>query len=871
MSIASLRRGELAGSRAEAPGDAWASHWWRSDAQDALRQLGSDAGGLTEEAAAGRLRSHGPNVLARASRASRLWRGARRLSNPLVLVLLAAGAVSAATGQGASAGIIAAVLVLSVVVDQWQQQRAEQAAARLASQVAVMARVLRGGVEREVPMADLVPGDVVRLAAGSLVPADGLLLQAQDLFVQQSALTGEPFPVEKHAGPAPAAAAGQEAAGALFMGSSVVSGTATLLLCRTGMDTRMGELAHLLLADRRGLALENDLRHFGTLILRIATVLVLFVLLAGGLLGRPWLESFLFALALAVGITPELLPAVVTASLARGAMRLAQQQVVVRHMAAIHNLGSMDVLCTDKTGTLTEARIALAQHLDIEGTDSACVLENAWLNSHFESGIRTPLEEAVLAHPGFVVGDWHKVDEVPFDFERRRVSVLVDHPGERRLCLKGAPAEVLALCDRWQAADGPRAWTAEARARAQATLERLEAAGQRVLGVAFKTVPATLDDATLQDETALVFAGYAAFLDPPRSDARGALASLQAQGVRVKVLTGDSDLVTRHVCEAIGLRCGKVMLGTEVAALDDRALARRVGGCDAFCRLDPAQKLRVIRALRGAGHVVGYLGDGINDGPALHESDVGISVDGATETARAAADLILLRRDLAVLSAAVTEGRRTFANTRKYILLGTSSNFGNMASMAGAAVLLPFLPMLPVQVLLTNLLYDGVSATLPLDRVEPADLARPQHWDMALLRRFMLVIGPVSSLFDLLTFALLLLVLNASAPQFQSGWFIESMATQVLAMFVIRTPGPALAGRPHPALAAAAAAVLLAAALLPYTPAGPVFGLVPLPPAYYAALAVMTLAYLVALELAKHAFWRHARRTLPRPPRRRPR
>jgi Mg2+-importing ATPase len=829
--------------------------WWQCDTPALLRQLQSGGQGLPEAAVRMRLAQFGPNRLAAATPQRLFAEVGRRLRNPLLLVLLAAGGVSLFTGESASAWIIGAVVLLSLVLDQFQQQRALAAAARLADQVALTARVLRDGREQVVPVSDIVPGDIVRIAAGSQVPGDGVLLAAQDLFVQQSALTGESFPVEKKVSP-PCATEAENAPGVVFMGSSVLSGTATLLVCRTGAQTRIGEVSHLVAGERGDLAFEDDLRHFGNFILRITIFLVLFVVLVGGMAHRPWLESFLFAVALAVGITPELLPMVVTVSLSRGALRLSREQVIVKRLSAIHNLGSMDVLCTDKTGTLTEAHIELVRWVDVAGADSAGVLENAFLNSHFESGIRTPLEDAVLAHGGIDPAPWRKIDEVPFDFERRRLSVLVDGPGGRRLCVKGAPADVLTHCDRVETSKGAQPWTDEARTRADTTLRLLESEGFRVLGVAYKPVPATLENASLKDENELVFAGFAAFLDPPKADAAQALHALRAQGVDVKVLTGDSDLVTRHVCTALGMPIKGVLLGHEVAALDDRALAHRVQHVNLFCRVDPIQKNRIVRALRARRHVVGYLGDGVNDAPALHSADVGISVDTAADTARASADLILLRHSLGALSAAVTEGRRTFANTRKYILLGTSSNFGNMASMAAAAVFLPFLPMLPVQILLNNLLYDAVSAALPLDSVDGQDTARPQHWDMDLLRRFMFVIGPVSSLFDVMTFGLLLRVLGAGTAQFQSGWFVESLATQVLAVFVIRTRGPAWGGNPHRVLKLTAAAVLAIAVALPFTPVGSWFGLVPLPTVFYAALGGMTLAYLVLLEAVKRRFYK---------------
>ena len=840
----------------ECPADPDGERWWQQEPADALRRLASSAQGLTTGQAGERLLRHGANRLAPARRWALADQVGRRLRDPLVLVLLVAGALSLATGEPASAGIIAAVILLSVALDQVQQRQAESAADRLSASVAVRARVLRDGNEVELDMACLVPGDVVRLSAGSLVPADGLLLAAQDLFVSESALTGESMPVEKVPGPASRDATAEHAPGALYMGSSVLSGMGAMLVCRTGPDTQIGGVASVLIRDRGNLAFEHDLRQFGYFILRITLFLVLLVLLVSGIAHRSWLESFLFAVALAVGLTPELLPMVVTISLSRGALRLAREQVIVKRLSAIHNLGAMDVLCTDKTGTLTEARIELIRHVDIAGCESPRVLESAFLNSFFESGIHTPLEDAVIAHGQVDASHWRKIDEIPFDFERRRLSVLLEAGDDRRLLVKGAPQDVLLHCDRYLDGGEARCWTPSARAAAAATLHALESDGFRVLGIADKQVARTLENADLRDENELVFAGFAAFLDPPKSDAGGAIAELSTQGVHVKVVTGDSELVTEHVCRALGMRIHGVLLGSQIDAMDDRALAHRVEKANLFCRVNPVQKNRVIRALRARGHVVGYLGDGVNDAPALHSADVGISVDTAADTARAAADLIMLRHSLAALSAAVAEGRRTFLNTRKYILLGTSSNFGNMASMAAASVFLPFLPMLPVQILLNNLLYDSVSAALPLDRVEPGETLAPQRWDMAQLRRFMFTIGPVSSLFDLATFALLLLVLGATPAQFQSGWFIESLATQVLAVFVIRTRGATLRGRPHPALVGAALAVLAIGAGLPFSPLGPVFGLVGLPGTFYAALGAMTLVYLVVLDFVKRRFWR---------------
>src|SRR6185369_731341 len=511
------------------------AHWWCQETAQLLQALETSPLGLTAAQARQRLSQTGVNRLTAAPRLRLLNEVGRRLRNPLLVVLLAAVAASVATGQGMSAWILAVMVLLGLVLDQVQQHRAQAAATRLSDSVALHATVLRAGAQHSQRVASLVPGDVVLLSAGSMVPADGVLLSAHDLFVQQSALTGESFPVEKRPGASPPDSTMEESAGALFMGSSVLSGQATMLVCATGMRTQAGAMSHLMGADRGDLAFDNHLRQFGTFIMRLTLVLVLLVLLVGGLMHRAWLESFMFALALAVGLTPELLPMVVTVSLSRGALRLARAHVIVKRLSAIHNLGSMDVLCTDKTGTLTDARIELVRHVDIAAGDSAAVLENAFLNSRFETGLRTPLEEAILAHGGVDAAPWRKIDEVPFDFERRRVSVLVDRTGERRLTVKGAPADVLAHCDRWQEGEHIQFWTTAARSRAEATLEKLESQGLRVLGVACKPVPRSLEDATLKDESELVFAGFAAFLDPPKKDAAAALAGLLAAGVEVKV------------------------------------------------------------------------------------------------------------------------------------------------------------------------------------------------------------------------------------------------------------------------------------------------------------------------------------------------
>jgi len=805
------------------------------------------AEGLSSAEARRLARLHGANELRPRARRSIAARLLRRFRSPLVLILMAASAVSAFTGDVGSFAIIATTVLLSVAIDFVQEHRAGRAAEALIGRVQVHASVLRDGRLVSLPVTRLVPGDVVRLAPGSVIPGDGRLLEANVLHVNEALLTGEPFPVEKRA------AAGHGHAGDdLFMGTSVVSGTATMRIARIGAATEVGKIARTLAAEPPPTEFERGLRAFGMLIMRITAFMVLFVLLVNAAMHRPLLESFVFAVALAVGLTPELLPMILTVTLARGAMRLSAEQVIVKRLAAIEGLGSMDVLCTDKTGTLTQARIRLERVVDLDGRESEIARTRACLNSAFQAGIRTPLDEALLAHQADAIG-WTKLAEVPFDFERRRVAVLLRHGTHRMLIVKGAPEELLRLCTHHEAGGTARPFDEAAQRRAADELEALGAAGLRVLAVAHRGLER--DHATMHDEHGLTLDGFVAFADPPKPGAREALAALAASGVVVKILTGDGAAVTRHLCAALDVEVKGVVTGAEIQRMDDAALAARAQSATLFCRVNPAQKTRIVAALRSRGHVVGFLGDGINDAPALHRADVGLSVANAVDVAREAADLILLRRDLGVLHRGVVEGRRTFVNIRKYVLMGTSSNFGNMFSMAGASLFLPFLPLLPSQILLNNLLYDVSEIPLPLDRADAAETARPQRWDMALVRRFMWVLGPVSSLFDFLTFYILLGVLHAQAPLFRTGWFLESLATQVLVIFVIRTRGSPVASRPHPALAVVALAVLAVAAALPFTPLAAPLGFVAPPPLFFGVLAALVAAYLVLAELAKRAFY----------------
>jgi Mg2+-importing ATPase len=824
--------------------------------------------GLSTREALRRRALEGPNVFLEHRRRPVVLDILVRFTNPLVMLLVGAAGVSAATGDVRSAVVIGLMVLMSVLLDFAQEHRAGKAAERLREAALVRATVLRDGAPREIAISEVVRGDVVLLAAGDLVPADGRLIESRDLTVNQARLTGEPYPVPKAAAePAAADPGGGGLSGALsaddegvvLMGSSVVSGAGRALVARTGKKTMLGEVGASLERSPPPSAFEQGTRAFGYLIIRVTAALVLFAILVNAWRGRPWLESFLFAVALAVGLTPELLPMVVSVTLSTGAMRMSKKKVLVKRLAAIHDLGSMDVLCTDKTGTLTEARIRLERYLDPEGQDSRRVLELAHLNSHFQAGLRSPLDEAILRHEDLDVSAWRKLDEIPFDFERRCLSVLVRRGEDAPLLVvKGALEDMLKLSARVDdGAGGARPLDDGGRARVLAQFEDLGREGFRVLGVGF--APRARDAATLARDEApdLVFAGFAVFQDPPKQSAREALRNLAALGVSVKVLSGDNERVAEHVCRELELPVHGVLTGADLARLDDQALEAVVERTTLFCRVTPAQKNHVLLALKRRKHVVGFLGDGINDAPALHAADVGVSVDGAVDVAKEAADLILLEQDLNVLRDGVLEGRRTLGNIIKYVLMGTSSNFGNMFSMAGATLLLPFLPMLPIQILVNNFLYDLSEVAIPTDHVDDTFTTRPHRWDMRFLRRFMTFIGPVSSVFDFATFYILAVALRAGEAAFQTGWFAESLATQVLVIFVIRTGGNPLRSRPSAALALTALGVVAAGLALPFvTPVARVLGFALPPGPFFFILPATVAVYLATVELVKRWFFR---------------
>jgi Mg2+-importing ATPase len=833
-----------------------------------FEQLGTSKEGLSSTEARRRLSRFGPNELITGRRSGAVVQILLLFANPLAIILLIASLISALLGEVLNASIIAVMVLLSAALNFTQTFRSQRAAERLRLQVAPTATALRDGEWREVSRREIVPGDVIRLLAGNLVPADARLIQARDLHINQAALTGESLPVEKEAAAADSIPqSSDEHRDSVFLGTSVVSGTATALVVSTGPATEFGDIAARLAARSPETEFDRGTRQFGFLIMQTVFFLVLFVFLVSAALHHNTFESLLFAIALAVGLTPEFLPMITTVTLGRGAVRMARHKVIVKHLAAIQNFGSMDVLCSDKTGTLTSGDTTLDQHLDPFGDAAERVFLLAYLNSFYETGVEdsanaalrkagaNPLDVAILRHDHPDVKPYRKLDEIPFDFERRRQSVVIETGGERLMITKGAPESVLAACSEYEIDGHRKPLTAEDHDRCKTTYNSLSEQGYRVLAVAYRALPQQ-DSYRAADERELVLAGFVTFSDPPLEDAPGLLKALKRDGVEVKILTGDNELVARHVCSKVGLDSGRLVLGEELDRISDSALAQVAEQTTIFARVSPAQKNRIIIALKNRGHVVGFLGDGINDAPSLHAADVGISVATAVDVAKDAAEIILLERSLRVLHSGIGEGRRAFGNVMKYLLMGTSSNFGNMFSMAGASLFLPFLPMLPTQILLNNFLYDLAQVTIPTDNVDRSFIRKPRRWDISIIRKFMLCIGPISSVYDFLTFYIMLKVFHASEALFHTGWFVESLATQTLVLFVIRTAGNPFRSRPSLPLTITTLGVVAVGLLLPFSPLSNVLGFTPLPGKYFLFLAAMTVTYLFFVEVVKRHLMR---------------
>jgi len=850
----------------------------RLDTRAALERMGVVADGLSSADVEARLEQYGPNVVAQEKKKPFLVEIASRFfTNPINVLLTVLAVVSYLGDDAVGAAIMLAMVFMAVFLSYFQEARTGRAVEQLRSMVSNTATARRipdpaddveGGEgvvlpaqKTEVPIERLVPGDVVHLSAGDMIPADLRLLTAKDLFVNQSALTGESMPVEKFAGIDAEAKVPLDAKNLCFMGSNVVSGSATGLIVATGAETYFGALAGSLVGQRVETSFDKGVHRFAWLMIRFMAVMVPLVFLINGFVKGAWLDAFMFAVAVSVGLTPEMLPMIVTINLAKGAMAMAKKDVIVKRLNAIQNFGAIDVLCTDKTGTLTQDKVILERHVDTRGDDDERVLEFAWLNSHHQTGLKNLLDLAVLERVDAdtrqrLLSEYTLVDEVPFDFTRRRMSVIVkNRAGRHYLIAKGAVAETVGICGRVRTPEGDAEMTPESLADARTVARDMNDDGFRVIALGLREIEAK-PAYSLADETDLTLQGYIAFLDPPKDSAADAIKALNENGVAVKILTGDNDIVTRNVCRQVGFEVTKYLIGPQVEAMSDDELKIATRDTQVFARLNPQQKVRVIEALHRDGHVVGFMGDGINDGPALRAADVGISVDTAVDIAKEAADIILLEKSLLVLEEGVLEGRKVFGNILKYIKMTASSNFGNMFSVLGASAFLPFLPMAAVQILLNNLLYDFSQTSVATDDVDKEYLARPRQWDMRSISRFVLFIGPISSIFDYATFALMWFVFKANLPEhatlFQTGWFVESLLSQTLIVHVIRTGKlPLVESRASWPLTLTGLAICLAGALLPYSPLAAKFGFVPLPGMYWVYLAVILGAYMALTQFVK--------------------
>jgi len=838
----------------------------QADVAAVLLQLNTTHNGLSQEEIEARLEQYGPNEITKEKQQTVLMRLWDNVKNPLVILLTVLAIISFLTGDLRATVMILVMVLLGIVLRYVQESRADTAAEKLQAMVSTTATVIRSGKRQEIPLRELLPGDIVMLSAGDMVPADVRLLSAKDLFLNQAALTGESLPVEK----APAVTDGStqnplEMGNLLFMGSNVESGTGVAVVVQTGSQTYFGSLATSISGQRQLTSFDKGITSFTWLMISFMLVMVPLVFLFNGISKGNWLEAFLFALAVAVGLTPEMLPMIVTVNLSKGAISMSRKKVIVKRLNAIQNFGAMDVLCTDKTGTITEGKIVLEKHLDVRGNPSERVLHYGYMNSYYQTGLKNLMDVAILDHRNLndelqVDENYRKIDELPFDFQRRRMSVIVeDNLGQHILICKGAVEEIMRLSTHVEIDGEILEVLPEHDEHRKRRVRELNSEGFRVIAVAYRTFPGDSSEPhyTVKDESNLTLLGYLAFLDPPKSTAHEALNKLKDHSVMVKILTGDNDAVTGSICKQVGLPVERILLGSEIESMSEAQLAEAAETISVFAKLSPSHKERIIRALQSKGHVVGFLGDGINDAPALKAADVGISVNSAVDIAKESSDIILLETSLLVLEQGVMEGRRVFGNIIKYIRMAASSNFGNMFSVLGGSLFLPFLPMLPIQVLTNNLLYDFSQTAIPTDEVDPEWLAKPRKWDISGIRRFILYIGPISSIFDYMTYFIMLYVFNCwtNPALFHTGWFVESLFTQTLIIHVIRTNKiPFIQSRASKPLLLTSLAIVAVGAWLPYSPLVGALGLVALPPLYWLLLAGMLMCYILLTQLVKTWF-----------------
>ena len=839
----------------------------RSDTDKVLSELKSGSRGLGAADVAARLKQYGPNEIAREQRKSvfvRLW---DNVKNPLVVLLTLLGAVSYATGDLRATLVILVMVLLGVVLRFYQEMRADDAAEKLKAMVSTKASVVRDGKDEEIPLHDLVPGDVINLAAGDMVPGDVRVLTAKDLFLNQAALTGESLPVEKIAATSPTEVENPlDLPNICFLGSNVESGSATAVVIHTGDRTYFGSLAASIVGERELTSFDTGVNKFTWLMIRFIGVMVPAVFLINGLSKNDWVEAFLFAVAVAVGLTPEMLPMIVTVNLSKGALAMASKKVIVKRLNSIQNIGAMDVLCTDKTGTITEGRIVLEKHLDVNGGESERVLQYGYMNSYYHTGLKNLMDEAILDYGNLeeelkVKTDYRKIDEIPFDFKRRRMSVILETKQNQHILIcKGAVEEITNLSTSVELEGKAVVIKPDNEAKRKQLVQELNSNGFRVVAIAYKIMPADDSDAPhyeVGDESNLTLLGYLAFLDPPKESAMEALKRLKTLKVDVKILTGDNDIVTAYICGKVGMPVEKILLGSQIEAMSETELAEAVKTTSIFAKLAPAQKERIVHTIQKNGNVVGFMGDGINDAPALKAADVGISVNSAVDIAKESSDIILMENDLLVLEQGVLEGRKVFGNILKYIKMAASSNFGNMFSVVGASAFLPFLPMLPVQVLTNNLLYDFSQVPIPTDEVDAEWLIKPRKWEIGNLQRFIFFIGPISSIFDYATFFIMLYVFDCwnNPALFHTGWFVESLFTQTLIIHVIRTNKiPFIQSRASRPMIIGSLVIVALGAWLTVSPLADMLGFVALPPLYWLLLAIMLACYVLLTQMVKNWF-----------------
>ena len=840
----------------------------RKESDAVLKELESQSSGLSAAEAEARLKRDGLNEIAREKHPSPLMRLLDNAKNPLVILLTALGVLSYLTGDLRATIVIFVMVLLGIVLRFYQEMRADNAAEKLKAMVNTTATVVRDGKDVEVPLKMLIPGDIIRLAAGDMVPADVHVLTAKDLFINQAALTGESMPVEKKAAPTSGEIRNPlELPNICFLGSNVESGTASAVVVHTGDKTYFGSLAASIVGQRELTSFDKGVNKFTWLMIRFIAVMVPAVFLINGLSKHNWLEAFLFAMAVAVGLTPEMLPMIVTVNLSNGALAMARKKVIVKRLNAIQNFGAADVLCTDKTGTLTQGKIVLEKHLNVHGDESERVLEYGYMNSYYQTGLKNLMDEAILEHGHLeedlkVKTDFHKIDEIPFDFQRRRMSVIVeDNQNQHILICKGAVEEIMRLSPRVEVEGKVLDVTPEHDAHRKLLVQDLNAQGFRVVAVAYKVMPGDNDEPhyEMKDESGLTLLGYLAFLDPPKDSVMEALKRLKMLNVDVKILTGDNEIITAYICKQVGMPVDKILLGSQIENMNEAELGEAASTTNIFAKLAPAQKERIIHALQSKEHVVAFMGDGINDAPALKAADVGISVNSAVDIAKESSDIILLENSLLVLEQGVMEGRRVFGNIIKYIKMAASSNFGNMFSVVGASAFLPFLPMLPIQVLTNNLLYDFSQTTIPTDQVDADWLTQPRKWTIEEIQRFIIFIGPISSIFDYATFFIMIYVFNAwnNPVLFHTGWFVESLFTQTLIIHVIRTDKiPFIQSRASWPLIFTSIIIVAVGAWLTVSPLAATLGFVGLPPLYWLILAGLLVCYVLLTQVVKVWFYR---------------